>query len=119
MRGARISATGIGILCLAWLGAGPTARAEVDCGLTTTGLVPLTDLAGTYRGVPGGLYPNGATVRPPEHEAAGIDLAMNQVRPLDAQGEFGSHLPGRSSKSSDRPARVTMSKTSSKPSGPP
>ncbi|MGE3885944.1 MAG: PKD domain-containing protein [Vicinamibacterales bacterium] len=74
--------------CAAWLLSGTTtdARRRLDCSLTETGVVPLSDLAGTYRGVEGGLYPGGSSVRPPGHEAVGLDLAENQVRPLDAQG---------------------------------
>ncbi|MGE3795862.1 MAG: PKD domain-containing protein [Dehalococcoidia bacterium] len=49
-------------------------------------MVPLSDLAGSYRGFQGGLYPNGASVRPPEHEAIGVDVARNQVLALDGQG---------------------------------
>jgi len=74
-------------LCAAWsLTPGVDAKVRLDCSLTHTGTVPLPDLAGTYRGFEGGLYPNGATVRPPAHEALGLDLAQNQVRPLDATG---------------------------------
>jgi hypothetical protein len=69
--------------CAAWLLSGTTADARLDCTLTATGVVPLSDLAGTYRGVEGGLYPGGVTVRPPDHEAVGLDLALNQVRPLN------------------------------------
>lgn len=72
--------------CAAWLLSGTTTDARRDCTLTETGVVPLSDLAGTYRGVQGGLYPGGFSVRPPGHEAVGLDLAQNQVRPLDAQG---------------------------------
>jgi hypothetical protein len=71
----------------AWLlTSGVDAKVALDCSLTQTGTVPLPDLAGTYRGFEGGLYPNGATARPPAHEAIGLDLARNQVRPLDAAG---------------------------------
>jgi hypothetical protein len=38
-----------------------------------------------YKGHEGGLYPRGASVRPAEHEAAGIALA-SQVQPLDHDG---------------------------------
>jgi hypothetical protein len=58
----------------------------LDCSLVETGQVPLSDLAGTYRGVEGGLYPNGMTIRPALHESVGLDLAQNHIRPLDATG---------------------------------
>jgi len=54
---------------------------------------PLNDLGaeeyirmdGTPTGHIGGLYPGGVNVRPPEHEAAGLNIA-GQVTPLDAAG---------------------------------
>lgn len=64
----------------------PAARAS-DCGRTSTGLIPLSDLgAGTYQGYPGGLYPGGVNVRPAAHEAAGVALAQSIV-PLDTLGQ--------------------------------
>lgn len=49
-------------------------------------LVPLPELAdGQYRGVRGGLYPDGANRRPETHEAAGLQRAR-QVQPLDGEG---------------------------------
>lgn len=49
-------------------------------------LRPLTDLGtGEYRGVQGGLYPQGRNTRPQAHEAAGLRLA-EQVQPLDRSG---------------------------------
>lgn len=48
---------------------------------------PLPDLGpGLYKGVEGGLYPGGSDTRPPDFEAAGIDIAQNQIQPLDASG---------------------------------
>lgn len=74
-------------LCAAWfLTPGVDAETRLDCSLTHTGTVPLSDLAGTYRGFEGGLYPNGSTVRPANHEAVGLSLAQNQIRPLDPSG---------------------------------
>jgi subtilisin family serine protease len=57
-----------------------------DCSLTSMGITPLSDLGGTYRGFPGGLYPNGTSLRPAAHEAVGLDLARSQIRPRNAQG---------------------------------
>ena len=53
---------------------------------TTTGQVPLDELAGgLYLGETGGLYPGGSNEIPPAHFAAGQALAQ-QVQPLDANG---------------------------------
>jgi hypothetical protein len=68
------------------LAPGLDAKRRVDCSLTETGQVPLSDLPGTYRGVEAGLYPNGSTVRPASHEATGLELAQHQIRPLDPNG---------------------------------
>lgn len=81
-----LSAVAMALAGAAWFAEAPGASAPFDCSLTATGQVPLTDLAGTYRGFQGGLYPNGATVRPAAHEAVGVALAEQDIRPLDAQG---------------------------------
>ncbi len=48
---------------------------------------PLPDLGpGLYKGVVGGLYPNGENTRPPGHEAYGVNLAQNAIKPLDPTG---------------------------------
>lgn len=58
-----------------------------DCTRTSVGLEPLTELgANFYHGFPGGLYPDGLNVPPPEHEAAGVALA-HEIQPLDANGQ--------------------------------
>lgn len=80
------------LVCALLLAAGP--RVIADCSLTSTGKVPLSDLAGEYRGVRGGLYPDGASLRPAGHEATGIDLGQNHVRPLNAEG-FPDSVNGR------------------------
>jgi hypothetical protein len=50
------------------------------------GAVPLTELGkATYKGEPGGLYPNGANAPPAAHRAAGMELARRIV-PLDGEG---------------------------------
>jgi hypothetical protein len=61
-------------------------EALADCTLTHTGRVPLSDLAGSYRGFAGGLYRNGQSLRPPTHESVGLRIAREQVRPLDGNG---------------------------------
>ncbi len=60
---------------------------RADCSLTTTGAIPLPDLGiNPYKGFAGGLYPNSSNTRPVAHEAAGIDIATNQIKPLDSLG---------------------------------
>src|SRR6185436_17576662 len=60
-----------------------------DCSLTSTGITPVNDLwSGFYQGLTGGLYPNGINLPPPDHLAAGIELATSQIRPLDASGNY-------------------------------
>ncbi len=57
-----------------------------NCGNTSTGLVPLTDLGtGTYSGFQGGLYPGGGNARPLSHTIDGLAQAA-QVVPRDAAG---------------------------------
>jgi hypothetical protein len=62
------------------------ARSAADCSITSTGLVPLTDLSGkrTYRGHRGGLYPNGSNRAPRWYLNAGL-AAAKRVRPIDGQ----------------------------------
>ena len=58
-----------------------------DCALTSLGVTPLNDLGtGLYLGFAGGLYPNGSSTRPAAHETAGLDIAQNQIQPLDGSG---------------------------------
>jgi hypothetical protein len=52
----------------------------------STGLIPLTELKGTYKGEEGGLYPGGVSTPPAEHLRAGVALARKVV-PLDAEGK--------------------------------
>ena len=59
-----------------------------NCSNTSVGFTPLNDLgAGFYRGLQGGLYPGGENFRPSQHDADGIDLAL-QVVPLDTAGNY-------------------------------
>ena len=62
------------------------ARTAADCTITSTGLVPLTDLSGkrTYRGQRGGLYPGGVNRPPRAYLNAGL-AAAKRIRPIDGQ----------------------------------
>lgn len=61
-------------------------RSAADCTITSTGLVPLTDLAGkrTYRGHRGGLYPGGLNRPPRLYLQAGL-TAASRVRPINGR----------------------------------
>lgn len=62
----------------------PTSAA--NCGGTSTGFTPLTDLgAGTYRGLSGGLYPAGSASPPPDYLQAGLSASQHIAR-LDRLG---------------------------------
>lgn len=63
----------------------------MDPSLSELGYIPLPDLgSGTYtrdgHTELGGLYPDGWCIRPPELEARALEIARNQIQPLDAQG---------------------------------
>jgi hypothetical protein len=65
----------------------PRNVAASNCGNTSTGRVPMTDLGtGTYMGFQGGLYPGGVNFRPAAHESAGVAIA-NTVTRLNAWGD--------------------------------
>jgi len=65
----------------------PALRLSADCTLTNFGFTALPELGpGVYKSFTGGLYPIGANSRPASHDAAGINIAVNQVRPLNASG---------------------------------
>src|SRR5438067_6983599 len=65
----------------------PNAGLRADCSLTSTGSIPLDDLGpGTYKGFIGGLYPAGSNTRPAAHNNAALDIASNQIKPLNASG---------------------------------
>src|SRR5258708_989811 len=73
------------------LGAG-ARPALADCTVTNLGITPLNDLGfGTYKGFTGGLYPNGANQRPPAHDAAGLNIARNEILPRDANGTVNTN----------------------------
>jgi len=64
----------------------PEYDSLAGCANVCSGLPPINDLgSGFYRGMQGGLYPNGENTRPLGHNSAGILLA-NQVIPLNAAG---------------------------------
>jgi hypothetical protein len=49
-------------------------------------MTPLVDLGTrTYKGMQGGLYPNGSNVPPPDYASRGLDAA-SRIRPRDANG---------------------------------
>jgi len=60
-------------------------RIGADCSLTSTGLIPLTDM-GTrrYRGYRGGLYPAGRNTPAPKYLRKG-QTASKQVRPINGK----------------------------------
>lgn len=60
-------------------------RSRADCGRTTTGLVPLTDMGRRrYRGQRGGLYPFGRNRPSPAYQRVGL-AAARRVRPVDGK----------------------------------
>jgi len=63
------------------------AAQSQNCDSISTGVVPLNDLgSGFYRGLQGGLYPNGENLRPPDHNTAGL-LISQGIQPLDIAGD--------------------------------
>ena len=64
------------------------AQAQKDCTHDHTGLIPITDLGtDSYRGVMGGLYPDGSNTRPPDYLAKCIEH-VQAIQPLNNEGEF-------------------------------
>ena len=61
------------------------AARAVDCEGTSTGRVPVTELAGAYQGAEGGLYPGGANAPPEPHASLGMALG-SLIVPRDAAG---------------------------------
>lgn len=61
--------------------------AASDCGNTSTGLVPLTELgSGFYQGKQGGLYPDGGNTCPAAHLESGVHMA-DSIGPLKLNGK--------------------------------
>ena len=85
------ASTRLATLFVAAIIAMPNAGLRADCSLTSTGTIPLDDLGpGTYKGFIGGLYPAGSNTRPTAHNGAGLDIANNQIKPLNASGNSDS-----------------------------
>jgi hypothetical protein len=55
-----------------------------NCGNTSTGLVPISELTAPYQGEPGGLWPGGSQP-PAAHAAAGVQIAQ-ALQPRDSSG---------------------------------
>lgn len=83
---ARWSSPALGFApCLLSLGLLSPAHGQ-DCGQTSVGITPLSDLVGqTYQGFPGGLYPGGANTLPESHLVGGLGQAAAVV-PRNAAG---------------------------------
>jgi len=64
----------------------PGLNAQALCDSTSRGLIPLTELTGTYLGESGGLYHNGLNVPPMDHDSAGQAIAQTFVA-LDTLGQ--------------------------------
>ena len=78
------------VLALALVCADDSARAS-NCSVTSTGMIPLTDLGtGSYQGFQGGLYAGGSNTRPEAHGRAGLSIA-NSIVPLDTLGGSDPH----------------------------
>jgi hypothetical protein len=61
------------------------ASSRAECSLTSTGLVPLTDMGKRkYRGYRGGLYPAGRNRPTAAYQRKGV-VAARQVRPIDGK----------------------------------
>jgi len=63
---------------------GNSIVAQKDCATSNHGLIPLPDLSNqSYRGYPGGLYPNGTNQKPSSH-FNDLQLQVNSLTPLDS-----------------------------------
>ncbi len=93
----------LGLISLLLLGLSPQASVQAQatriCAWEQQDVAtPLTDLGnrvyirmdGQNTGFTGGLYPDGSNVRPPAHEAAGVNIAA-QIAPLNAAGARDPH----------------------------
>jgi hypothetical protein len=64
----------------------PASTTPVSDPKIVTSLVPLDELAGTYKGEDGGLYGGGKNNPPPVHLSAYL-AASKRIQPLDAEGK--------------------------------
>jgi len=63
-----------------------------DCSLTNIDKHPLPEWScRPYQGFPTGLYPNYANNRPPAHLAAGLNIAVNEIKPLNSAGNVDTN----------------------------
>src|SRR6185369_14874428 len=70
----------------------PSPHLWADCSVTNLGVAPLSEMGfNTYSNALGGLYPNGANMRPSDHEAAGMQIATNEIVPLNASGNVDTN----------------------------
>jgi hypothetical protein len=83
----RMLAAVIAVLSLSVTPFAATPAYAADCSRTHTGRVALTNLGtGSYLGVQGGLYQAGSNSRPATHDAAGLNLALHNLKPRNASG---------------------------------
>lgn len=77
---------GVAMAAALALASAPRAARAADCSVTSTGMVPLSDLgSGTHKGEPGGLYPGGVNAPPAAQRALAL-AAASRVVPRDAAG---------------------------------
>ena len=66
--------------------------ARGDCSLTNIGIAPLPELGfQQHKGFAGGLYPDFNNQPPAGHLAAGLNIAENEIRPLDTSGNVDTN----------------------------
>ncbi|CAN5523690.1 hypothetical protein BH10BAC5_BH10BAC5_23330 [soil metagenome] len=60
-----------------------------NCSNTSTGYLPVNDIGtGFWRAKQGGLYPNGLNYIPAAHFNAGMQIASQNIKPLDTNGNY-------------------------------
>ncbi len=64
----------------------PTLSGDTQPGEAAKGLVPLTELEGSYKGRDGGLYGGGANTVPEAHQKL-ADAVLARIQPLNAEGK--------------------------------
>ncbi|HEY3235293.1 MAG TPA: hypothetical protein VGJ84_11260 [Polyangiaceae bacterium] len=84
--GTRLCLSAVAILgCGGGGNAGPSSNGNGAEPGSSVGLTPLTDLTGTYKGEPGGLYPGGGNQLPAAVEQAAQRMSA-RIQPRDATG---------------------------------